>query len=408
MNKSLIVIYAAVLLNAAGIGLIFPILPTLLQDLTGTTEVAPYIGVLTAIYAVMQFFFAPVLGALSDRLGRRPVLLVSLAGAAADYLFLALAPHLWMLVVGRALAGLTGATSAVAAAYITDISQESQRAQRFGLLNAMFGAGFIVGPVIGGVLGDYWVRLPFLAAALLNGVNLLLAFLVLPETRHAKGGRIDLAALNPLRPLRWAFSMKSLTPIVLVFFLFSAVGEAYGVAWALWGHAAFGWNGLMIGLSLGTFGLFQMLTQAFLPGPAAKLFGERRAVLIGIACACVALAVLAFANQTWMVFAVMPLFALAGIGVPTLQSLASRQVTDDLQGQFQGVLASAVSLASIVAPLFFSSMYFIFEAQWPGAIWLWVVLLYSIGAALVLTLRFKPIHGQPDAARGNVSTPAHL
>lgn len=253
----------------------------------------------------------------------------------------------------------------------------------------MFGIGFIIGPVLGGALGDYWPRLPFIAAAVLNTANLLLAFFVLPESRTPTREKIDLASLNPLRPLRWVFSLKSLLPIVFIFLVFSATGEAYGTTWALWGTDTFGWNGLWIGLSLGTFGVCQTLAQAFLPGPAVKLLGERRAILTGIACACFALTVMAFATQSWMIFAIMPVFALGGIGVPALQSLATRQVDASQQGQFQGVLASAVSLASIAAPLGFSSFYFVVQAQWPGAIWLSVVAVYALSVPLIFSLRLK-------------------
>lgn len=389
MNRPLVVIFTAIVLDAVGIGLIFPILPSLLQDVTGAANVAPYVGVMMALYAAMQFVFAPVLGALSDRLGRRPVLLISLAGAAINYLFLALAPNLWLLLLGRAIAGLTSANTSVAAAYITDISPEDKRAQRFGLLNAMFGIGFIVGPVLGGALGEHGLRLPFVAAAMLNACNLLLAFFMLPESRTPTREPFDLAALSPLRPLRWVFSAKSLLPITLIFFTFSAAGEVYGTCWALWGSDTFQWNGLWIGLSLGTFGICQTLAQAFLPGPAVKLLGERATVLTGMGSACIALIVMAFANQGWMVFAIMPIFALGGIGAPALQSLATRQVGESQQGQFQGVLASAVSLASIICPLAFSSVYFTVRAQWPGAIWLSALVVYAIMVPLVLDLRFE-------------------
>lgn len=389
MNRPLLVIFTAIVLDAVGIGLIFPILPSLLQEVTHTQNVAPYIGTMTALYAVMQFIFAPVLGALSDRLGRRPVLLISLGGAAVNYLFLALASNIVMLLIGRAIAGLTSANISVAMAYITDISPEDKRARRFGLFNAMFGIGFIIGPVLGGVLGDAWLRLPFIAAAVLNACNLLLAFFILPESRAPTREKLDLSALNPLRPLRWVFSMKSVLPIVFIFFIFSATGEAYATCWALWGSDTFRWNGLWIGLSLGTFGICQTLAQAFLPGPAVKLLGERAAILTGVAGTCIALITMAFATQSWMIFAIMPVFALGGIGVAALQSLATRQVDESSQGQFQGVLASAVSLASIVAPLAFSTVYFIFRQEWPGAIWLSVVVVYAIGVPLVLGLRLK-------------------
>lgn len=390
MNRPLVVIFAAIALDAIGIGLIFPILPRLIKEVTQARDVASYLGVLTALYAAMQFAFAPVLGALSDRLGRRPVLLISLGGAALNYLLMALAPSLALLILGRAIAGLTSANIAVATAYIADISPEGTRAKRFGIFNAMFGIGFILGPVIGGVLGDYWLRLPFIAAAILNAANLLLALFVLPESRRVSASRIDLAALNPLRPLRWALSMRSLLPVIATFFVLSASGEVYGVCWALWGDDVFQWNGLWIGLSLGTFGVCQSLAQAFLPGPAVRALGERGAILTGIMAACLALAVLAFATQGWIVFVVMPVMALAGIGTPALQSLATRLVDDDRQGQFQGVLASAMSLASVFGPLLFSTVYFAVRERWPGAIWLSAMIVNAVAVPLVIGLRFRP------------------
>jgi MFS transporter, DHA1 family, tetracycline resistance protein len=383
MNKSLVVIYAAIGLDAVGIGLIFPILPRLLAQVTHTGHIAPYIGLMTALYAVLQFLFAPVLGALSDNFGRRPVLVASMAGAMVNYAVLAFAPQLWMLVLGRAIAGLTGANVSVATAYITDISPEDKRARRFGLSNAMFGIGFIVGPVLGGLLGDCWLRLPFIAAGALTAGNLLLALFLLPESRAQARRKIDLAALNPLAPLRWIASMKGLLPILLVFFILSATGEAYGTCWAMWGFDAFQWNGLWIGLSLGAFGICQALVQALLPGPATKLFGERWAVVVGIVCACIALVAMANAHRGWIVFAIMPVFALAGIGTPAFQALASRQADPARQGQLQGVLASVVSLASIIGPLAFSTIYVLVQKAWPGAIWLSVVVLYLIAVPLV-------------------------
>ncbi len=397
MNKPLIVIYATICLDAAGISLIFPILPRLLQDVTHTQNIAPYIGIMAALYAVMQFIFAPMLGALSDNLGRRPVLLISLAGAAINYVVMAFAPQLWMLVVGRAIAGLTSANVSVASAYITDISSEDERARRFGLFGAMFGIGFIIGPVLGGLLGDYWLRLPFIAAAALNACNLLLALFVLPESRTPGGQKIDLAALNPLRPLRWVFWMKGLLPIILVFFVLSATGEAYGACWALWGSDTFHWNGLWIGLSLGAFGVCQTLAQALLPGPATKLLGERGAALIGIACACIALVVMAFANQGWIVFAIMPIFALHDIGTPAFQALATHQVDPARQGELQGVLTSAISLASIISPLAFSTIYFVVQKEWPGAIWLSVVVIYAIAIPLVFLATRTVRARQPES-----------
>ncbi|MDR0480318.1 MAG: TCR/Tet family MFS transporter [Gallionellaceae bacterium] len=396
MNKSLIVIFATICLDAIGIGLIFPILPRLLEEVTHTSDVSHYIGLIVAPYAAMQFIFAPALGALSDRWGRRPVLLISLAGAVINYLVMAFTPYFWLLLIGRIVAGLTSANMSVATAYITDITPPEQRARRFGLFNAVFGSGFIIGPVLGGVLGDYWVRLPFIIAAALNAANLLLAWFALPESRAASSReKIDLAALNPLRPLRWVASMTSLIPVILLFVLLTVNGEAYGTCWALWGQDSFAWNGLWVGLSLGAFGTCQSLAQAFLPGPAVKRFGERGAILIGIAATCIALVVMAFAQQGWMIFAIMPIFALGGIGIPALQSFATRLVDENRQGQLQGVLASAISLASIVAPLGFTGIYSVIRASWPGAIWLLVVAIYAVAAVMVAGLRFRANEAEP-------------
>ncbi|MBB3590536.1 DHA1 family tetracycline resistance protein-like MFS transporter [Rhizobium sp. BK529] len=394
-NKPLIVIFIAICLDAVGIGLIFPILPRLLQEVTHAADIAVYIGLMTALYAAMQFVFAPVLGALSDNIGRRPVLLMSLAGAAVNYVIMAFAPSLLLLFVGRAIAGLTSANMSVASAYITDISAADQRARRFGLFNAMFGAGFIIGPVLGGLLGDYWLRLPFIAAAVLNAANLLLALFILPESRMPSRRKINFAALNPLEPFKWLVSMKALMPIVLVYFVFSAAGESYGTCWALWGFDTFGWNGFWIGLSLGAFGICQTVCQAFLPGPATRLLGERWSVMTGIAAAATALTVMAFANQGWMIFAVMPVFTLVGIGNPAFQALATSKVAPDRQGELQGLLASTISLASIIAPLAFSSLYFVTRENWPGGIWLSVIALYALAVPLVLI---------STRTRGNVQT----
>ncbi|WP_428331657.1 TCR/Tet family MFS transporter [Mucilaginibacter sp.] len=389
MKNSLIVIFTAIALDAIGIGLIFPILPGLLREVTHAGNIAAYIGITTASYAVMQFVFAPVLGALSDKLGRRPVLLLSLIGASISYVFMASATTLWMLFIARAIAGLTSANIAVATAYITDITPEEKRAAVFGVFNAMFGIGFIIGPVLGGILGDYWLRLPFIFAAILNLCNTLLALFLLRESHEPQRGRINLSTLNPLLPMKWVISMKRLAPLIILFFIFALSGEVYGTCWTLWGMDTFKWNGLWIGLSLGTFDVCQSLVQAFLTGPAVKLLGERPAILGGLACSCFALIVMAFAKQGWMIFAIMPIFSLGGIGAPALQSLATKQVGEGQQGRFQGILSSVVSMAAILGPIVFSSVYILVRKQWPGAIWLSVVFIYIFSMPLVSRLRLK-------------------
>jgi DHA1 family tetracycline resistance protein-like MFS transporter len=388
VNKALVVILAAVTLDAVGIGLIFPILPALLRDVGHISEVATLLGIMLALYSACQFLFSPILGVLSDRFGRRPVLLLSLAGAAIDYLIMAFAPQLWMLVLGRAVAGITSANMAVATAYITDISTEEERARRFGLFHAMFGIGFIIGPVLGGILGDVWVRAPFIAAALLNTINFALALFLLPESRPGqKGAGFTWDTLNPFKPLKWALTFRALIPLMAIFVIMNFVGTMYGTIWAMFGEDSFQWNGMMIGLSLGAFGVFHAGAQAFLTGPAVARLGERWALIVGMACELAALLVLGFASQGWILFALAPLFALGGIGMPALQSLTTTQVGPDKQGQLQGVLASLVSLAAVFGPLFFSLVYFSARSSWPGLIWIVGAAIYLLALPLMLGLR---------------------
>jgi DHA1 family tetracycline resistance protein-like MFS transporter len=388
LNKALLVILGAVTLDAIGIGLIFPILPGLLKELAHAGEVSALYGVILAIYAAMQFLFSPILGVMSDRYGRRPVLLVSLAGAALDYVVMALAPALWLLVVSRAIAGLTSANMAVATAYITDITPEGERARRFGYFHAMFGIGFIVGPVLGGALGDWWIRAPFFAAALLNAANFALALFVLPEThRPAAPARFDWSALNPFQPLRWALSFRALLPMIAVFVIFNFVGQIYGTVWALYGGEQLDWSGLWIGISLGAYGLLHALVQALLPGPVSERLGERATLILGIACETVALAAVAVTGSGWVVFAVMPLFALGGVGVPALQSLMTAVGVAGRQGLLQGVLAAVGRVSAVAGPLFFSEAYLALKPYWPGGIWMVGGAIYVLTLPLLLSLR---------------------
>lgn len=396
MNKALVVILSAVTIDAIGIGLIIPILPKLLETVSHTADVAILFGVMLAIYSAMQFIFSPALGVLSDRFGRRPVLLISMAGAAVDYVIMAFAPELWMLVIGRAIAGVTSANMAVATAYLTDITPEEQRAQRFGYFHAMFGIGFIIGPLLGGWLGEHWVRAPFLAAALLNGLNFALALFVLPESRKGKPiAGFQLRQLNPFGSLGWALTMRALLPMMAIFLIMNFVGNMYGTAWVLFSQDAYGWGPWPIGLSFAAFGLFHAGAQIFLTGPVAKWAGERWALIIGFTAEVISLVILAFATQGWVMFAIMPLFAVGGVGMPALQSLATSQVDSDNQGRLQGVLASIVSLASVFGPLFFSAVYFSVRPTWPGAIWLVGCAVYALALPLMFGLRGR------NAARGS-------
>lgn len=383
MNRALVIILSTVVLSAVGIGLTMPIIPQLMRDVGHTTELGWKFGAFTGLYALMQFVFSPILGVLSDRFGRRPILLLSLAGAVIDYLFMAMAPSLALLFVGRAIAGITGASMAVTSAYIADVTPEDQRARRYGQLGACFGIGFIIGPVIGGLLGAYWVRAPFLAAAAMNAVNLLLTLWLVKES-HTQKEAVASISFNPLANLRWAASFKALLPLIGVYLVLVLVGEIGGTIWVLYGEDKFAWDALTIGISLACFGAFHALAQAFVAGPIAERWGERRAMLIGIVSDGTAYVLLALATSGWVAFALMPLFCIGGIGLPALQSLVSGNVGPDQQGKLQGVLASSASIASVIGPVGISTLYFASRGTFPGLVWLVGAGLYTLCLPVLL------------------------
>tara|TARA_R110002124_G_scaffold63350_38_gene173392 strand:- start:22 stop:1206 length:1185 start_codon:yes stop_codon:yes gene_type:complete len=387
MNKALIVILATVALDAIGAGLIFPILPELLAELTHGGDIGLLYGLMLGSYALMQFVASPVLGALSDRYGRRPVLLLSLAGTLVDYLVMALSPLGWVLVLGRAMAGITSANMAVASAYITDITPAEQRAQRFGLLGAVLSMGFIIGPALGGVMGAFWLRSPFLVAALLNGLNLLVALFVLPESHAAKPGAFDLNTLNPLRPLLWLWNFKPLLPLVITAAVFGLVASVPATIWVLYGTQRFGWDSVHMGLSLSVFGISGALSQTFLVGPLSRRYGDLGTLMIGVGFDTLAYVLMAFANQGWMGYGVTPLFALGGVAMPALQSLLTSRVSDEQQGQLQGVMASLMSLAGIIGPVLATAVFFSTRNIWVGTVWLVGAGLYLLATPLFTTLR---------------------
>ncbi len=384
MSRALVVILLAVTLDAVGIGLMFPILPGLLRELTGSGEISFLFGAILAGYALMLFLFAPVLGVLSDRFGRRPVLMLAMGGAAIDYTIMAFAPNVELLIIGRLIAGMTAASMAVATAYIADITEEEGRARRFGFLHACFGIGFIIGPVLGGILGEFWLRAPFLAAAILNALNLLLAIFLLPESRKGSRTHLNLSEMNPFLPLRWAWKFATIRPLLLVYAALAFISSIYGTVWVLFTEDQFGWSSGLVGLSLAGYGLFHAGAQAFLTGPATTWLGERFALVVGLSVEMLALLALAFITKGWIVFALLPLFSLGGIGTPALQSLLSAKTGKDLQGQLQGVLMSVASLATIFGPLFFATTYGFLRASWPGGIWLWAVGSYVILLLVIL------------------------
>lgn len=376
-NQALIVILSTVALDAVGIGLIMPVLPGLLRDLVHSNEVTIHYGVLIAIYAVMQFACAPMLGALSDRFGRRPVLLFSLAGAAVDYAVMATAPILWVLYIGRTVAGITGATGVVAGAYIADITDDDDRARHFGFLGACFGFGMVAGPVLGGLMGNISPHAPFFVAAALNGLNFLMGCFLLPESHKGERRPLSRMAFNPLASFRWSRGMTVVTALMAIFFTIQLAGQVPAALWVIFGEDRFHWDATTIGVSLAAFGVLHSLAQAIITGPVVSRFGETRAILLGMAADGTGYILLAFATQGWMTIPIMVLLASGGIGMPALQAMLSRQVDLEHQGQLQGSLAALTSLTSIAGPLIFTVIYAASVTTWNG--WVWIA-----GAALYL------------------------
>jgi DHA1 family tetracycline resistance protein-like MFS transporter len=392
MNRPLVVIYATVAIEAAAIAILMPILPALIRvqhGLHDAREVSLLFGAILALYALMQFVFAPVLGVLSDRYGRRPALIFSLAGSIVNFLILTDASDMWLLFLGRAIAGVTAVTPAVAAAYIADITPEAERAGRFGISQACFGVGFCLGPFLGGVLGDISLREPCLVGAVLGGVNLAAVLFLLPESHWPERHAVDWRALNPLTSLRWAVTIRALLPLLAVFVLMSFVGQSYGAAWVLFVDDRFDWTSTEIGLSLGLFRALVALAQTVAVRPLIRRLGEYGTLLLGIACEAGALLILAFAQASWVAFAAIPLLALGGVGLPALRSLQTQAVDAEHQGQMQGVAISLASLAAIFGSLFFSGIYALSLPVWNGLVWIVGMGIYALAVPVVLAMAHR-------------------
>ncbi|MBK7668142.1 MAG: TCR/Tet family MFS transporter [Sphingobacteriaceae bacterium] len=374
-KKALLFIFITLLVDCTGIGIIIPVVPTLIQQLTGgsVSDAATYGGWLTFAYAIMQFVFSPILGGLSDRYGRRPVLLISLLGLGIDYLFLFFAPDLWWLFVGRLIAGVCGASFTTASAYIADISTNENRAQNFGMVGAAFGLGFIVGPLLGSVFSQFGVRVPFLAAAALSLLNWIYGYFVLPESLSKENRRaFDWKRANPLGSLLHLRRYPAILGLVLSIVLIYIAGHAAQSTWSYYTMEKFKWNEQWIGYSISFVGVSVALVQGGLIRFTQKLFGPKKSVFIGLCLYVVGFTLFAFASKGWMMFAFMVPYALAGIAGPSLQSLISGNIPANEQGELQGALTSLISVTSIVGPLLMTGLFSYFTAAtspvyFPGA-----------------------------------------
>jgi DHA1 family tetracycline resistance protein-like MFS transporter len=337
----------------------------------------------------MQFLFSPVLGALSDRFGRRPVLLASLAGAAADYVLMALAPNLAWLYVGRVLSGITGASMAVGTAYITDVTAERDRAKRYGQMGAAMGLGFVAGPLIGGALGEWSLRAPFVAAAVMNALNLLLAWFALPESNRNRTAQLEASKFNAFSALHRLEGKPPLLPLVGVFAVVALVSQVPAALWILYGQDRYGWTAWVAGLSLACYGGLHAFSQAFVTGPMVEKLGEKRALLAGMAADGLGFVGMGVAVAGWMPFALLPLFAVGGLALPSLQAMLARQVDEQHQGELQGTLASLTSLIGIGGPLVVTAGFAATQASWPGCVWLVAAALYLLALPLLFSRRAR-------------------
>lgn len=353
-------IFFTIVLDSMGIGIIMPVMPDLIREVGNMdlSEAALWGGALTAAYAVNQFLFSPTLGSLSDAYGRRPVLLVALFIMALDYLVMALAQSMWLLFIGRIVGGITAATQSTASAYMADISSDKDKAKNFGILGAAFGVGFILGPMLGGLLAEYGSRAPFYAAAGLALVNMLFGYFILPETVTDSIRRpFDWRRSNPFGAFKQMQKLPGMIPMLSVFLLLSIAFFVYPAIWAYFGRAQFGWDARMVGISLACYGLGVVIIQGALIRLILKRLGERATAMLGMSVHLCTFLVYPFMTQTWHVFAYMPISVFSAVAVPALQGLMSNSVAKNAQGELQGAMASLTAVATIVSPLMMTQVF---------------------------------------------------
>lgn len=352
-KPALIFIFITLFLDILGIGLIAPIVPKLVKEMTGGGDelASYYYGWLVGLYALMQFLFAPFIGSLSDRFGRRPVILLALLGSGLDYILLAYAQTIPWFFFGRIVSGISGASFSAAAAYIADVSPPERRSANFGIIGVAFGLGFIFGPAIGGWLGHYGLRVPFIAAAVLTLANWLYGLLILPESLKPENRRaLSLRRSNPIGALLDLRRHKLVLGLSFTYFLSSFAHQVYPSIWVLYTGHRYGWDTKQTGLSLALVGLTAALVQGGLNRRLIPILGERRSALIGLGIMAIALTGYGFATKGWMVYGLIIFGSLSGLAVPAIQGMISRTVGDDEQGGIQGSLTSLQSVAGGLAP----------------------------------------------------------
>jgi MFS transporter, DHA1 family, tetracycline resistance protein len=409
-RRAALFVFTMVLLDILGLGLILPVLPQLIMGLTGEglSEAARYGGWLWFTYAITQFFFAPILGGLSDRFGRRPVLLVATLAYGVDYLIMGFAPTLFWLFIGRFISGVSGATFTTGFAYMADISPPEKRAQNFGLIGAAFGLGFILGPAVGGLLGGLSPRAPFIVAGLLALANFAFGYFVVPESLPPERRRkFELQRANPLGTLLKLRSYPAVLGLATALFVWQLGHQALPGTWSYYAMYKFGWEAGMVGASLAFAGVLMAFSQAGLSRVLVPRFGESRIALAGLVSGTLTYIGYALATQGWMIFAVMLMWLPAALVFPTLNALMSHRVPADAQGELQGGISSLQSLSAIAGPMAMTQLfgYFTSEAapwQVPGAPFVAAALLSALALVILLRQRLaSPRH--PGESRDPVS-----
>jgi DHA1 family tetracycline resistance protein-like MFS transporter len=421
-------ILLTILLDMIGLGIILPVLPQLIGQLTGgsVADAAVIGGYLVFAYSLMQFIFGPVLGNLSDQFGRRPIILVSLIGLTIDYILMGFAPAVIFLFIGHTIAGISGASVATATAYIADITPQEKRAQRFGLIGAAFGLGFIIGPVVGGVLGELGPRWPFYLAAVIAAANFLFGLFVLPESLPKDRRRkFDIRRANPFGAL-WALSRNPVVLwLLLALGLFTLAGQAFPSVWNFFTIEVLQFSSGQIGVALGAFGVGFAVSQAFLISPVIKQVGEWVTVLLGMAAASIALIGTAFIHTQYGLYGFLMVGSLAGLAGPAINSLMSRQVPDNAQGELQGAINATNSLTAIIGPLLATQLFNFFtrapetsSMYFPGApfVGAGVLVVFACAVFVYAAWRYDLMHRPPVsthayhpdlAPQGQQATPPH-
>jgi MFS transporter, DHA1 family, tetracycline resistance protein len=401
-NKhAMLFIFFTVLIDTIGFGIVMPVMPQLLVEMTGRTlaEVTLTAGWLLTTYAVLQFVCGPIMGNLSDRYGRRPVLLASLAAFALDYMLMGFAPTLAWLFVGRAIAGVAGAVYSPAMAYIADVTPPEKRAANFGMMGAAFGLGFIVGPAIGGLLGELGPRAPFFAAAALGALNLVYGFFVLPESLPKERRRkFEWARANVIGTFTAFARFPAVLAIAGAVFLWQLAHQVYPSTWSFFAKINLRWTEFEIGLSLTFVGVMMIFTQGYLTGRVVPKIGEYRAAIIGVISGTASMLMLAFATTTSWAYIALAAGLLQGFAYPAMNAIMSKQAPADQQGELQGGVSSMMSLTTIIGPILLTQTLGRFSGAgapiyFPGA-----VFLLSGALALVALLIFLRAAAKSTAA----------